>query len=243
MARHKLAALAIQAAGGEVSPAPAIRLKPGATLSRSWRGQTHTVQVLEEESFEHPHARGTVSTRLPMPDALPLPRCARRPSMARKSGGNYEMGYGRPPLHSHFRPGQSGNPKGRPKSSADLSTLLTKALTETVTINEGGRRRVITKGEAVVKQLTNKAASGDPRAIKVLMELDRRRGSVSNPAGASNIAEQRKPAEADQRIEEYDLASLTTEQLTVLYEAARILEGQQDRPPVPVPPADPGEKP
>ena len=40
------------AEGGTVGPSPGIRIKAGATLVRSWRGQTHTVQVLDA-GFEY----------------------------------------------------------------------------------------------------------------------------------------------------------------------------------------------
>lgn len=83
----------------------------------------------------------------------------------------YEVGYGRPPLHSRFEPGRSGNPKGRPKGSTGVSGVIAKALTERVTVTEGGRRRSITKLEAAVKQMANKAAGGDQRAAKLIIEL------------------------------------------------------------------------
>ena len=82
-----------------------------------------------------------------------------------------EVGYGRPPRASQFKPGQSGNPKGRPKGSLNLTTFLARALRETVVVNEGGRRRSITKLEAAVKQLVNKSASGEERAIRQLLAL------------------------------------------------------------------------
>ena len=82
---------------------------------------------------------------------------------------NYEVGYGKPPAKSRFRKGLSGNPKGRPQGSKNLSTLLDDALNEPVVVTENGKRRRITKREAVLKQLVNKAASGNPRAIQLLL--------------------------------------------------------------------------
>jgi hypothetical protein len=86
-----------------------------------------------------------------------------------------EVGYGRPPRASQFKPGQSGNPKGRPKGSLNVATVLERTLREKLVINEGGRRREITKLEAAVKQLTNKAASGDARALRLLVGSSPRR--------------------------------------------------------------------
>jgi hypothetical protein len=82
-----------------------------------------------------------------------------------------EVGYGKPPVASRFAPGKSGNPKGRPKGCLNLATTVANTLRETVVINENGRRREITKLEAAIKQLVNKAASGDIRALRQLVDL------------------------------------------------------------------------
>lgn len=84
-----------------------------------------------------------------------------------------KVGYRQPPKDTRFTKGVSGNPKGRPKGSLNLSTILMKALHERVVINENGRRKTVTKFEAALKQLVNKAASGDLRALFHLTELAR----------------------------------------------------------------------
>jgi len=84
---------------------------------------------------------------------------------------SYMVGYGKPPTHSRFKTGQSGNPRGRPKGTLNLATVLERTLREKVVINENGRRKIITKLEAAVKQVVNKAASGDPAALRQLMAL------------------------------------------------------------------------
>jgi uncharacterized membrane protein YheB (UPF0754 family) len=81
------------------------------------------------------------------------------------------VGYRRPPLTTRFRPGQSGNPRGRPRGARNLSTVVAAALSERVAINENGRRRRITKLEAAIKQLVNRAASGEARATQLLLAL------------------------------------------------------------------------
>jgi hypothetical protein len=70
----------------------------------------------------------------------------------------YQVGYGRPPQHTRFPKGQSGNPKGRPKGSRALASIWLRAMNEKITINENGQRRRITRQQAAVKQLANKAA-------------------------------------------------------------------------------------
>ena len=87
-----------------------------------------------------------------------------------KSG---RVGYCQPPQHTQFKPGQSGNPRGRPKGTLNMATVLERTLREKVVINENGRRKTITKLEAAVKQLTNKAASGELRALQLLTALVR----------------------------------------------------------------------
>ena len=86
---------------------------------------------------------------------------------------NEKIGYRNPPKTSQFKKGHSGNPKGRPKGRPNLVTALQKALREKVSINENGRRKIITKGEAAMKQLANKAASGDLHALKHVVMIDR----------------------------------------------------------------------
>ena len=83
----------------------------------------------------------------------------------------YTVGKGKPPEHTRFQKGQSGNPTGRRKGSKNVATLLEQVLNERVIVTENGKRKRITKLEAMLKQLANKAASGDHRAIKLLMPL------------------------------------------------------------------------
>ncbi len=88
-----------------------------------------------------------------------------------KTPSEYPVGYGRPPARTRFKKGQSGNPKGRPKGSLNLATVLERTLRERVVVNENGRRRELTKLEAAIKQLVNKAALGDPTALRQLLAL------------------------------------------------------------------------
>lgn len=84
-----------------------------------------------------------------------------------------QVGYGRPPKHTRFKPGQSGNLKGRPKGTLNMATVLARTLRARVVVNENGRRKTITKLEAAIQQLTNKAASGELKALQLLAGLVR----------------------------------------------------------------------
>ena len=82
-----------------------------------------------------------------------------------------QVGYRKPPRHSRFKKGQSGNPKGRPGGAKNLSTLLSEALNELVIVAENGGRRKISKRQAIIKQLVNQSAKGDWRSTKLLLEF------------------------------------------------------------------------
>jgi Family of unknown function (DUF5681)/DNA methylase len=96
-------------------------------------------------------------------------RGCRRQEMNGTKDRNYEIGYGKPPRHTQFRKGQSGNPKGRPRGAKNSATLLNEALDEPVVVTENGRRKTITKKQVIVKQIVNKAAGGDYRSIQLLL--------------------------------------------------------------------------
>ncbi len=82
---------------------------------------------------------------------------------------DHAANYRKPPLHTRFKKGQSGNPRGRP--AKNLPALVVAALNEPVYVTANGRRRRITKREAVIAQLVNKSASADLRATKMLIDI------------------------------------------------------------------------
>jgi hypothetical protein len=84
---------------------------------------------------------------------------------------DYEVGYGKPPLETRFQKGQSGNAQGRKRGSKNLASMVQSALDETVVVNINGKRRCISKLEAACMQQANKAAAGDPKAMKLMMDL------------------------------------------------------------------------
>jgi uncharacterized protein DUF5681 len=80
----------------------------------------------------------------------------------------YEVGYRRPPKRTQFKPGRSGNPKGRPKGTLNIATVIERALREKVSIQENGKSKTVNKLEAAVMQLSNKAVAGDLKAFQLL---------------------------------------------------------------------------
>ena len=85
-----------------------------------------------------------------------------------ESTREYAANYRKPPEHTRFKKGRSGNPRGRP--AINLPALLAAALSEKVTVTENGKRRQVTKREAVIAQLVNKSASAELRATKMLID-------------------------------------------------------------------------
>jgi len=109
---------------------------------------------------------------------------------------DYKVGPGRPPLHTRFKKGQSGNPCGR--SAKNLPALLADALNERVFVTIDGRRRKITKREAIVTQMVNKSGSADLRATKMLIDMMK---DAEQKAGvASPPPESRRFTEADEEV-------------------------------------------
>jgi hypothetical protein len=90
----------------------------------------------------------------------------------------YEVGYRKPPHHTRFKPGVSGNPRGRPKDSKNLSTLVHEALNERVVVAENGRRRKVSKRQAIITQLVNRSAQADLKATQIplgiMQDIERR---------------------------------------------------------------------
>jgi DNA-binding MurR/RpiR family transcriptional regulator len=88
--------------------------------------------------------------------------------------GNYEVGYGKPPQHTQFKKGQSGNPKGRLKGTKNFRTDLREELDEPVTVREGEFVRTMSSQRAALKRLRAKALEGDQRALDRLLGLAER---------------------------------------------------------------------
>jgi hypothetical protein len=99
---------------------------------------------------------------------------------------DYEVGYSKPPCHSRFKKGPSGNPNGRPGGAKNLSTLLCEALNELVIVAENGGRRKISKRLAIIKQLVNQSAKGDWRAVRLLLDIQQDIESRTEPQTSEN---------------------------------------------------------
>ena len=95
-----------------------------------------------------------------------------------KNNNDYEVGYGKPPKNTQFQKGQSGNAKGRPSKTKNTLTILTTELDKTVVLKENGKEVKLTKRQAMLRHMVNKAVQGDSKAMffvfNQLLELDKK---------------------------------------------------------------------
>lgn len=84
---------------------------------------------------------------------------------------SYDIGYGKPPRHTQFKKGQSGNPSGRPKGTRNLQDDLADELGELIRVREAGIEKTMSKQRAMLKGLSAAALTGNMRAAKLVLEL------------------------------------------------------------------------
>ena len=83
--------------------------------------------------------------------------------------GRPDVGYGRPPIEHQFKPGESGNRRGRPKGSKNEATLINELLNRKIEIFEKGKRRRISILEGILRKFVQDALQGNPRAATFLL--------------------------------------------------------------------------
>src|SRR5262245_9703511 len=106
-----------------------------------------------------------------------------------------QVGYGKPPRHTRFRKGRSGNPRGRPKGSKNLKTDLLEELSEPIPVRDPGRSRRVSKQRAVIKTLTARALQGNMHALAQLLNLTLR--VIGSDGVAQSQDEQLTPEERE----------------------------------------------
>jgi hypothetical protein len=115
---------------------------------------------------------------------------------AKSTAGSSKVGYGHPPKNFKFKPGQSGNPLGRPKGSLSFASELAEELSIVVRSNDTDER--ITNKRAVIKQLIA-AARKNPQIGIALISLCTKlgRGQDADPRAAEDDAFAQKLAERE----------------------------------------------
>jgi len=85
---------------------------------------------------------------------------------------DYDVGYGQPPRKSRFRPGVSGNPKGRPKRKPSaLAGIIRDVLSAPVEFRERGRLKAGTRHELSLKVLVERAIKGELGAAEFILKV------------------------------------------------------------------------
>ena len=97
---------------------------------------------------------------------------------------DYKVGYGKPPRHTRFKPGQSGNAKGRPRGQRNVRTVVTEQLKERIKIREGDKTRTVSRLDAIVRQFINNALKGDPKSLSAFILLLRQIGLLDDEPDA-----------------------------------------------------------
>jgi uncharacterized protein DUF5681 len=85
---------------------------------------------------------------------------------------NFDVGYGKPPESGRFKPGVSGNPKGRPKRKpTPIAEIIKNALNAPIEYRERGRIKVATFRQLSLKMLVDKAVGGDLDAAELALKI------------------------------------------------------------------------
>jgi hypothetical protein len=101
--------------------------------------------------------------------------------MKRGRTGSYTVGKGRPPVAARFRPGESGNPKGRPKGSKNAQSLAKAELNRKVVVTVKGKKKSMTVAEIAARRLGDKAMAGDAKAFSFLIAIADVRSGGEDP--------------------------------------------------------------
>jgi len=124
---------------------------------------------------------------------------ARKPPRARGArtpGRRADVGYGRPPLEHQFKPGQSGNKRGRPKGSKSEATILNELLSRKININQNGTTRRISVLEGMLLKFAEDALRGNPKSAAFLLARKQLTESFEQPATADLDTDDQKVFES-----------------------------------------------
>jgi Family of unknown function (DUF5681) len=142
----------------------------------------------------------------------------------------YRVGYKCPPLHTRFKPGQSGNPKGRPAGRPNAKTTVERVMNERVTVREGEKTRHMTKFEAMLQTQALKGMKGDGRSAGMVINVMTRTGLLGDPDDETGIegAQRGMPAArlrpGDTLFENLDPNLLSQDELIRLSRLAEVID-------------------
>lgn len=98
-------------------------------------------------------------------------RKTKRTSGPSSTDGSYEVGFAKPPKEHRFKPGNSGNRKGRPPGTVKLATIMSKIVQEPRAVSIGGRKTSMSTLEVMIRKNAEKAIGGDTKAFNTFVDL------------------------------------------------------------------------
>jgi hypothetical protein len=140
------------------------------------------------------------------------------------SSGKYKVGYKKPPQHTRFKPGQSGNPKGRRRGSENVKTMVRRTVNEKVSVREGDKTRQMTKLEAGLQAQLLKAMKGDPRGFTAMLNVVQRTGLFDDEDKPSHGVPANRRSVSDALFENVNPDLLTRDDMIELSRLASIID-------------------
>lgn len=84
---------------------------------------------------------------------------------------SYKVGPGHPPKEFQFKPGQSGNPNGRPAGLKSMRAIIREEMNRLITVKEGKEFSEITVKQAIAKQWVRETLKGNVKVAKLLIQF------------------------------------------------------------------------
>jgi len=116
---------------------------------------------------------------------------------------DYAVGFGRPPKAHQYAKGHSGNPKGRPKGSRNIATLLREELDRKVSVTVDGLTKTMSKRQVAVRQQVDKAVKGCPKAFQTLIKIEADGAHSTSEATKTHRPSEIQPSSYDEIISAY----------------------------------------
>jgi hypothetical protein len=161
------------------------RTRPARPVPRSITASGQTVS--QTNSKPVPTGTSDVARRAKNQEQQPDNNNDQRSQSKGGQNQDYDVGYKKPPKKHQYKPGQTGNPKGRPKGAKNTKTIVDELLSKKLEIKMDGKTKKISAREAALLAVLQKALKGDSRAFKQILDLDPRN---NNEIEAGNPQEQ-----------------------------------------------------
>ena len=107
------------------------------------------------------------------------------PQQAHAGRENYAVGYARPPKETRFKPGQSGNQKGRPKRRQSIKTMLREVYTDRIAMHDGEKRCHVMRIIALLIKQWERGIKGNERAAQAAIAMAKELGVFDVPESST----------------------------------------------------------